>query len=119
MDTFLAQAIDIWENTGSGGATCNVAGPCTFCDGLIVVSNILTLLFQIAIPIAVAVVVWGALKLMFAGGSAEKVSGAKKTMTSAIVGIIIVFAVVVILRTLFHILSGSPDFPWESITCQS
>jgi hypothetical protein len=118
METFLAQVIDIWKDTGSGGVTCNVGGdPCTFCDGLIVASNILTLLFQIAIPVAVAVIVWGALKMMFSAGSPEKLSGAKKTMTSAIVGVIIVFVVVVILRTLFHILSGSPDFPWESITC--
>ena len=119
MNTFLAQAINIWEGTGLGGETCNVAGPCNFCDGLIVVSNILTLLFEIAIPIAVAMIVWGAIRLMFAGGSTERVSSARKIITSAVVGIIIVFAVVVILRTLFHILSGSPDFPWESITCQS
>ena len=105
MTKLLAQAINIWEGTGSGGETCNVAGPCTFC--------------QIAIPIAVAMIVWGAIQLMFAGGSTEKVSSARKIITSAVVGIIIIFAVVVILRTLFHILSGSPDFPWESITCQS
>ncbi len=119
MNTFLAQAINIWEGTGSGGATCNVAGPCTFCDGLVVTSNILTLLFQIAIPIAVAMIVWGALRLMFAAGSPDRVGSAKKIMTSAVVGIIIVLAAVVILRTLFHFLSGSPDFPWESITCSA
>jgi hypothetical protein len=117
MNQFLAQAINIWEGTGSGGTTCNVAGPCTFCDGLVVASNILTLLFQIAIPIGIAMIVWGSINMMIAGGSTEKVSSAKKTITSAVVGIIIVFAAVLILKTLFQLLSGSPDFPWESITC--
>lgn len=64
-------------------------------------------------------IVWGALKLMFAAGSTERVAGARKTMTSAIVGIVIVFAVVVILRTIFHLLTGDPSFPWESITCNA
>jgi hypothetical protein len=120
MNKFLAQAINIWEGTGSGSLTCNAGGPpCTFCDGLVVASNILTLLFQISIPIGIAMIVWGSINLMIAGGSTEKVSSAKKTITSAVVGIIIVFAAVVILKTLFQLLSGSPDFPWESITCNA
>ncbi len=113
----LAQVLNIWKGTGSGGVTCNVAGPCTFCDALVVASNIITLLFQIAIPVAVAMIVWGALRLMVAAGSPERVQAGKKIITSAIIGIIIIFAVVVILRTLFHVLTGSPDFPWRNITC--
>lgn len=124
-----AQVLNIWRNTGSGGPTCNETGtleapvkPCNFCDGIIVAGNIITLLFTIAFPITVAMVVYGAIRLMISGGSPEKVNQAKKIMTNAIIGLVIVLAAWVIVNTLLRVLVGftSGDtslWPWSRISC--
>ena len=116
---FASAQLNIWEGTGEGGVTCNVGGPCSFCDALKVTSNIVQLLFQIAIPIAVAMIIYGALRLMFAGGSTERVTQSRKIMTSAVIGLIIALSAWIIVNTLLHVLTGNPSFPWNEITCSS
>lgn len=110
--------LNIWEGTGSeGGPTCNVQGPCTFCDAIKVTANIVKLLFQVAIPIAVAMIVYGALRLMLAGGSEEQITKSRKVMTSAVIGLVIALSAWIIVNTLLHVLTGNPSFPWNNITC--
>ncbi|MCP6720141.1 MAG: pilin [Patescibacteria group bacterium] len=110
--------LNIWEDTGQPGrATCNIDGPCTFCDALKVTSNVVQLLFQVAIPIAVAMIIYGALRLMFAGGSQERITQSRKIMTSAVIGLIIALSAWIIVNTLLHVLTGNPSFPWNEITC--
>ncbi|MEK7464547.1 MAG: pilin [Patescibacteria group bacterium] len=114
---FLAQFINIWQNTGAGGITCNIKGPCDFCDAVVVASNIVKFLFQVSIPIAVIMMVYGAIILMFAAGSEERFATGKKIITSAVIGLSIALVAWVIIGTLLHVLTGNPDYPWASITC--
>jgi len=118
-DTQDSGLFNIWTGTGSGGETCNVKGPCNFCDGIRVAQNIVKALFTIAIPIAVAMIIYGAIRLMISGGSEEQVSKSKKIMTSAVIGLVIALAAWIIINTLFHILTGDVNFPWNSVTCSS
>jgi len=123
-----AQTINIWEGTGVGGTPCNkpivdnegkiYTNACDFCDALIVVRNIIQYLVQAAIAIAVGMIVWGAIQLMIAGGSEERVSKGKKTVTSAAIGVTIALTSWLIVNTIIHVLAGNPTWQiWNTITC--
>ena len=113
-----ATVFDIWAGTGSGGATCNVGGPCTFCDALKVISNIINSLMFIVFPLAILMIVYGAIRLMMAGGSDEAVKTGKDAVTNAVIGIVIALASWIIINEVLHILTGRADFPWNQIQCQ-
>ena len=113
-----AAAFDIWDGTGAGGArTCNVEGPCSFCDGLKVVFNIIEMLMLVIIPLAVIVIVYGGIRLMTAGGSEEGVKKGKDAITNAVIGIVIALSAWVIINETLHILTGNVDFPWSRLQC--
>ena len=120
-----ADILNIWKDTSGDGCnvpvrdspTSTITNVCTFCDGLIVIRNIINFLFQIAIPIAVGVIVWGSIWLMTAGGNESRVKQGHETITNAVFGIFITLAAWVIINTILQILSGTPSFPWSEITC--
>jgi len=109
----------IWKGTGSGGKTCNVAGPCDFCDALIVAQNIIQFLFEMAIPIAVAMIAYGAIRMMISAGSEERVRSARHIMTSAVVGLVIALSAWIIVNTVLHVLAKDATVAvWNEITCR-
>jgi hypothetical protein len=110
------QAQNIWEGTSGGG--CNKAAMgCTFCDALIVAKNIIKFLSETAFAIAVVMIVYGAIVLMTAGGSEERVTKGKGIITNAVIGLVIALAAWLIINELLQILSGNPTYPWSDITC--
>lgn len=114
---FTASA-NIWDKTGPpGGPTCNIGGPCTFCDALKVIHNIIMFMFEIAIPLAVAMIVYGAIRFMIAGGNENNVKEARKIMMNAFIGMLIALGAWIIVNTLLHILTGKANFPWNNISC--
>ncbi|KKU94463.1 MAG: hypothetical protein UY26_C0001G0015 [Candidatus Jorgensenbacteria bacterium GW2011_GWA1_48_13] len=116
--TVFAQGF-IWEGTGEGGdKTCNVVGPCDFCDALIATQNIIQFLFQIAIPITVAMIAYGAIRMMISAASEEQVRNARHIMTSAVVGLVIALSAWVIVNTVLHVLAKDATVEvWNEITC--
>ncbi len=117
-------AFNIWcDTTGvdpinpSLTGTCNVYGSCDFCDSLVVARNIINLLVELAIAISVAMMVYGAIRMMLSVGSPERVKSARDTITSALVGLLITLAAWLIVNTFLHILTGNADFPWAVLTC--
>lgn len=124
-----AAILDIWEGTGKGGTSCNRpiidAGtgeildpnPCDLCDGLVIIQNIINFLTEIAIPIAVAMIIYGALMFMVAAGSEEKIKKARGIMTSAAVGLVIALSAWIIVNEILHALTGQLNFPWNKISC--
>ncbi|MCL4404317.1 pilin [Patescibacteria group bacterium] len=116
--------LNIWQGTGRGSVTCNeTAGTstpagCSICDGVIVASNIVN---NIAVPLgiiaAVVFIVYGALRMMTAFGSESNFGDARKIITSAIIGLVIILCGWLIVNTFFHIITGGIDFPWAQIKC--
>ena len=111
--TARGQISNIWrkttgwnEATGKGCNSSTVEGGCRFKDFEIVMLNVLEFLSIIAIPITVAMIVWGAIQLMTSGGSTEKAKKAKKTMTMAVIGFVIVLAAVLIVNTVQRVILG-------------
>lgn len=106
---------NIWAGTSNGG--CNVKGPCSFCDAIVVVSNVIKFLWQISIALAVLMVIYGALRLMISGGSEEQVGKAKSIMLNAVTGLIVALAAWAIINTILSVLAGNPTWPWNQISC--
>ncbi len=108
----------IWE-----GVTCNESlepvVPCTECDAIKVASNIVTLLVQIALVLGSIMIVYGALMMVVSAGNVSRYENAKKTMTAAIIGVLIALMSWVIINTVLHVLTGDPNFPWAEIECRS
>ncbi|MCL4498991.1 MAG: pilin [Chloroflexi bacterium] len=116
--------LNIWQGTGQGSTTCNETSGtstpvgCSVCDGIIVASNVVN---NIAVPVgtilAVVFIVYGAFRMMTAFGSEGAFGDAKKIMTSAIIGLVIILCGWLIINTVFHILTGNINFPWAQIKC--
>ena len=107
----------IWAGT-SGTDGCNVAETgCNLCDAAVVTQNIIIFLTKVAIPLAVAMIVWGAIIFMTAAGSEDRVKKGKDTITKAVIGLIIVLAAWTIVNVTLHTLTGGVSWPWQTIAC--
>src|SRR3989344_673412 len=108
------KGLNIWEGTtgpssreGGTTVTCNEAvGGCGFEDIEKIFVNILKYLFIIAIPIAVGMIVFGAVQMVISGGSPEKAKQGKDTMVKAVIGLVIVLASFLIVKTIEFVLRG-------------
>ncbi len=58
-----------------------------------IISEISNLLVGIAITLGTALVIWGGIQIMTAGGSEEKLTKGKKTITWTVIGVAIVILV--------------------------
>ena len=84
--------------------TCDL---CIFSDIPVVLGNILNFLFKLAIPITVGMIVFGAIQLIVGRGSPDKVKQAKSTMVKAVIGLVIVLASYLIVKTVQMILTSA------------
>lgn len=117
-----AHAINIWEGTSCIGPTGGPDNPCNFCDAIVVMKNIITFMFEIAIPITVGVSVWGAIKMMIAGGDPRKIQDSKKVIWAGFKGLIIVMSSWVVMNVFLLFMArgitGSGTWSWNTIQCQ-
>ncbi len=111
----------IWEDVdcNKSPAPGDDIMPCTECDAIKVASNIMTLLVQIALVLGSIMIVYGALMMVVSAGNVSRYENAKKTMTAAIIGVLIALMSWVIINTVLHVLTGDPNFPWAEIVCRS
>lgn len=102
----------ILSHSGEQGVSLRVCldtGCCNLCDVFTVASNIFKFLRNsIAFPIAVLMIIYGGVMMIFSGGSTKRVANGKKSMTSALVGFAIVWGVGLILNTALTIITKSP-----------
>ncbi len=91
---------------------------CTLCDFFKMAKNIINFLVQISVVLAVLFIVWGGFVIMMAGGSPERFSQGRKTITIAVVGVAIALGGWLIIGTLFNVISGGSPLPWNQIQCR-
>ena len=63
-----------------------------------VVGNVITLLFILAVLIALGFLIWGGIKWILSGGDKTNVEAARNTIVAAVVGLVIVFLAYFILN---------------------
>ncbi len=114
---FLAQSAGL---VPCGGINEN---PCTYCDLLQLVKNVIDFLVYLIFPIAAIMIIWGGIVVMTAGDSAERAGEGRKIITAAVVGILIALLSWLILDTIIQV--TAPNFevanlgrPWRQLKCQ-
>lgn len=123
-----AYAVNIWEGAMCGGSTAigsngGPPGACSFCDMFIVARNILTFLTEAAVLLAVASIVWGALRMITAGGDPGAIKKAREGITKSVTGLAVVLVAWTIMSAfLIFIARGTAsgntaNWKWYEIKC--
>jgi hypothetical protein len=87
----LAQTMEGEGNVGGDKpTTISFPSPIGCADLLCVVQRIVSLLYWVAIPVAVIMILYGGFKIMLAGGDPKKFSDGKKIILYAVIGLAIV-----------------------------
>jgi zinc transporter ZupT len=108
----------IWTGAPCAGGGSTPTDKCGLCDALIVASNIVQFLFQVAFPLTVGFIVYGAIRMMVSGASGEKIEEGKEIIKNAVLGLVIVLCSWLIVSEFLHLLSGNGvNIPWATITC--
>lgn len=88
--------------------TCYDTGVCDFCDVGKVITNIFKFLRNdIALPLAVLMVIYGGIVMIFSTGSPARVTKGRKILISAVIGFAIVFGASLIINTTLIALTRS------------
>jgi len=117
----LSPALVLAICTGSLVPCGGEGNPCQFCHIFVLINNIITLILTCLAPIVAGLMlVIGGLYLLAAGPSPENVSKAKSIITSAVIGLVIIFVAWVFLNT-FLAAIGVADWTglttWWEIKC--
>lgn len=105
----------IWN--GRYAVSCAASNtPCSFCDGLRVVVNIIDGLTLLAIPIAVLVIGYGGFRIMTSGSSSAGMSAGWGAIRSAGIGVVVALGAWLIVNTVFSLLSGGTGL--SGIECE-
>ena len=94
--------------SGDFNALCNV----TFGGNLI--GTVITLIFIVAIVIALFYLIWGGIKWLLSGGDKGKVDAARSHIVAAIVGLVIIFLSYFILSVVVPFFV--PNFSFQDVT---
>lgn len=91
------------------GAQSNI-GPGAQAEGLVqtIILNIITLFFAVGGIGVIIFFIWGAVDWIMSGGDKEKVSNARKKMTNAIIGLVILALSFAIIRVVGAIVGFDP-----------
>ena len=87
----LTELFGVARNVNAqGGYTINVIPPGRFSDFMQLVNAIGFYVFRIALPVALAVIIYAGVKLLLARGNASEVGEAKNILWWAIVGVAVI-----------------------------
>ena len=101
---------DCWSRSGNSPGNCDV------CDILRVVYNVGRLVFMSMAAIALALLLWAAIGLIFNWGSAELIARNKKLIFHTFLAILIIMIAYTLVNTTIFVLTGTPpgsDFIWQ------
>jgi len=83
---------------------------CTLCHFLLLIKNIIVLITEIAFAIAALFFIVGGISFLISSGSPEKIEKAKKTITSAVIGMVIVLTSYLIVVSVIVALGGKEAY---------
>lgn len=96
--------------------TCQVKSPSSFNSGTgkndgtgkfvtIIVLNVIEILMQLVGYLSITFIIWGGFQYMLARGESAKVVSAKKTITNALIGLVLSIVSVIVVRAIGGIIS--------------
>ncbi len=91
---------------------------CNLCDLLKLFQTLITWGMSLALVLVTGFVAWGGLEVMLSGASKENYGNGVKRIRTSIIGLIIMLCSWLIISTVLHIFTGSPNkIPWTKIQC--
>lgn len=94
---------------------------CKFCHLFQLAEKIINFLVEISFAIAIIWIIWGGLKIIFAGANPGLAASGRKTILQAIIGLVILLCSWLIIDTILWVLTGSTSIenwgPWNTINC--
>ena len=96
--------------------------PCTLCDFFLMLDRIIDFLIAppdgIVFIVAALILVIGGVMFVVSSGEPEKIATAKKTMTNAVLGIIIIFVAWLFINLFYTVIGYKDEWgPWNQIKC--
>jgi hypothetical protein len=95
---------------------------CTLCDFFVMLDNVID--FLIAPPkgiifiIATLILVIGGIMFLVSSGEPDKIATAKKAMTNAVLGMIIIFVAWLFINLFYQVIGYKDEWgPWNQIQC--
>lgn len=115
---FIPDAAMAQATTTTGFVPCEGAG-CNFCHFVVLANNIIAWLIGVLAVVFGVMVFAAGIGLVTSGGNPGKLEDAKKSLTNALIGLIIVLAAWLIIDTLLKatLQTGPNIAPWEQIQC--
>lgn len=107
-------------DTGIGGLVPCSGDSCNFCEIVKLGNEIITTLISLAFVFFGILFIYSGLQLVLSGGNTSKLEDAKKKLTNALIGLIIIFAAWLVVDTLLKatLSGGQTEFgPWSQIEC--
>ena len=106
----------------AGLVPCGGEGdPCTACDLLVLVQNVLEFALKMAFLVIIGFVVYGGFRWIFSLGKEENLKAGQQIITNAIIGLIIILTAWIIVNTVFWTIKqmGGDDYTgtWFHIEC--
>ena len=83
---------------------CETFPPACITDFSTITDVLLPLIYGVAALILLAMLIYAAITIIRAGGDPENIDKAKKTITYAIIGAVVVFTAFLVTRLIFYIL---------------
>ncbi len=103
----------------------HITNPCGWCHLFELAKNIIDWLMIIAIPITVAMAVYGGIMIMISAGSPEKAKSGREIIKAAVVGLLVVLLAWLILDTIFKVVTPEEGEyfkqkfgPWNELKCR-
>jgi hypothetical protein len=96
--------------------------PCTLCDFFLMLDRAIDFLIAppggIVFIVAALILVIGGVMFVVSTGEPEKIATAKKTMTNAVLGLIIIFAAWLFINLFYTVIGYKTEWgPWNEIKC--
>jgi len=103
----------------------NESQPCTACDLLVLLQNVLHFALTIAFLIVVIFAIVGGFRWILSGGNEENIKAGQKTLSSALIGLVIILCAWLIVNTVFWLVktiggedyTGTGALPWFQLEC--
>jgi len=94
---------------------------CTFCDLIATGNRVVQYITVLAFTVVVLFIAWSAIQMMVSGGNQSKFESAKKSITIAITGLLIILVSWIFISELLSVLAGEGGTltPWNEIPCST
>ena len=97
------EAISLMDGVSPG---CKESGNCTVCDIMRVIYNVGRFIFMSMAGVALILLLWAAIGLIFNWGNAEMIAQNKKIIFHTFLAILIILAAYILVNMLLTVLSG-------------